>query len=69
MTAAQKDALERLLDILREHFEGGVVVVQTENESANDEIQVSWHGGYANACGLLDLGKARIVEERQRGND
>ena len=63
-TDAQEEALQRAIQIIREHFEGGVIVV-TANDSEDEEtaqviLDYAWHGGGAQAIGLLDLARDRM---------
>ena len=67
MTDAQKDTLAKINDLMREHFNSGVLAVvccEIETDDSNDEIHVAWTGGYANAYGLLELGKLQMVADR-----
>jgi len=68
VTQAQSDALERITDIMLEHFNSGIttVVCDQDDESRDEEIHCSWHGGYANAFGLLELGKLQMLSEREQ---
>lgn len=69
MTDAQNDALRRIVDIMREHFDSGIVTVIAEDDEStegDDEIHCGWHGGYANAYGLLELGKLQMLNERKQ---
>lgn len=69
MTSAQKQQLDRIVDIMREHFETGIVVVEcddTESPSGDAELHVAWHGGFANGYGLLGLGKFQMMNERDQ---
>jgi len=67
MTDAQKDALNRISDILREHFQSGICVVGVETEDGRYEQTFhTMHGGMAQGIGLLELGKMGIY--RNLGN-
>lgn len=66
MTEAQTQALDRIEEIMREHFSAGVTVVEgevegevEENDKASD-IRCTFHGGYAASIGLLELGKLQV---------
>jgi hypothetical protein len=62
MTEAQTQALDRIEEIMREHFTSGVLVVEgevEENDKASD-IRCTFHGGYAASIGLLELGKLQV---------
>lgn len=60
MTPAQKQTLEKVNELLREHFTAAVLVTQAELGDREDAIGVSWHGGYPTSIGLLELAKLRV---------
>jgi len=41
--------------------------VTAEQDDKNDEIRAQWHGGYAAAYGLLELGKIQMIHDRETG--
>lgn len=56
MTPAQDEALNKIKDIIREHFEAGVISIQGE-----DDYDFQWHGGISTALGLLDIAHDRLM--------
>ncbi len=71
MTEAQEQAAERLLEIMREHFSAGVVVLCANTEDHDvecekgEDIRCYWSGGYASAVGLLEIGKQQTLGARK----
>lgn len=57
MTDAQEDSLKRIQHEMREHFESGLVIVETE-----DEREMQYHGGCPNALGLSVIAKDRLLK-------
>lgn len=62
MTDAQTEALEKISQIIREHFESGIIVVVGENER-----EMQWHGGIASAIGLCTIAKDRLLVHARDG--
>jgi hypothetical protein len=65
MTNAQRDAIEKIRDIMREHFDAGLAVLTTDTE--NDEItatELIFHGGYDRGIGLAEIGKIRLLNRQ-----
>lgn len=62
MTEPQRDALNRIEQIMREHFTTGVIIVEGEITNRDDaaDIETIYHGGYAASIGLLELGKLYV---------
>ena len=56
MTDAQLDAITKAKEILSEHFEGYVIVVQADEGDKEESNQTFWDGGYALAWGLIQCG-------------
>lgn len=56
MTDAQTEALDKIRDIIREHFESGIVVVEGE-----EERELQWHGGITTAIGLCNVASDRLM--------
>ncbi len=65
MTKAQEDAVGRIMDISREHFEAGVMVFNAEYDDHHNDIRCVWHGGYASAMGLLTIGKIKAWDTQK----
>ena len=62
MTTAQNQALNQIQEIMREHFQAGIITVigEIEGEDKKEDIQSSWHGGSATAYGLLTLASKHL---------
>jgi hypothetical protein len=69
MTPAQDDAFKRIDEIMREHFEAGVIVVKGEHTDKTEDIRSTWHGGYATSIGLLEMGKLHAWHASSRMDD
>lgn len=66
MTPAQEEAFNKIEDIMREHFESAVFVVSGETgDDGSNVIRCGWHGGYATAIGLLNLGDFEVKKSAQ----
>ena len=63
MTQAQQDAFCKIEELMREHFEAGVLVIETVNDDRKHETRSTWHGGYAVSLGLLELGKLQVWDK------
>lgn len=68
MTAPQEEAIKRIVDIMREHFSSGVVVVEGDvvGDDKASTTECCYHGGFPNAIGLCEVGKMRIWLKRQK---
>ncbi len=64
-TPAQEEAIEKVYDILREHFEGSVfAVVANSEDSDSEEIStVYFHGGRMQAIGLVTMAQVKILNK------
>lgn len=70
MTQAQETAIRQIQEIMREHFDAGIVILQGEAQTDEDttqeqadkstSIQYLFHGGYATAIGLVELAKIHV---------
>lgn len=56
MTAAQEQAIEKIQDLVREHFDSGLILVESE-----DERDIQWHGGFSAAIGNCEIAKRRLL--------
>lgn len=71
MTKAQEEAAECILEIMREHFSAGVVVLcaNTEDHEVEcdkaEDIRCYWAGGYCAAVGLLEIGRQQALLARK----
>ena len=65
MTEAQKECLDKVENLLGEHFDSYVVCVDNAdiNDAGDHYTGGIWHGGHAMAAGLCELQKARIVHD------
>jgi hypothetical protein len=67
MTKAQREAVCKAWDLLTEHFEGSLLVVdwetdqRDENGTAQDARVGYWHGGSMRAIGLAVFAKDRVL--------
>ena len=62
---SQDDALNRILDTMREHFESGVIILEAEGSTENSNITVAlYHGGYVNAVGLTHIARHQFLNDR-----
>lgn len=69
MTDIQEQVLRRVDDLLREHFEAAVVMVQTfSGENDTDEENLGqFHGGVATVLGLLEIARMRQLKYVDEG--
>lgn len=65
MTDAQEDAIAKVKEILSEHFDACVMVVQVEEGDKAESNPAFWHGGWALAVGLLEVGKISVLNNRK----
>jgi hypothetical protein len=63
MNEAQKDALSRISEILREHFEIGIVAVEVDTSDDDSAVFIRRHGGYAAALGLLSIAQRQVLDD------
>lgn len=64
-TKAQEDAMEKVYDILKEHFDASVFAVVTDIESTDgQEVNtIYWHGGRVRALGLSHLAIHKLTNK------
>ena len=69
MTPAQSQALTQILEIMREHFSAGIIVVETdvEGEDTKAAVHSVWHGGFAASLGLLEIGRRDVIGKCREG--
>lgn len=60
MNTAQKEALEKIHQLIREHFDCGIVFVEIEDDKGKDEREFGWHGGISRAIGLCRVAQYRM---------
>lgn len=72
LTKPQRDALKRAWDILTEHFDRVLLVVDADLDSEDgplrDYHQCFWHGGSMSAIGLSEFAKLGILATKSREN-
>lgn len=64
-TPAQNMAIERIADILREHFDGGLVAVVADADDHREISTVFWHGGGMRAMGLAVEAKLKLLQRNR----
>ena len=68
MTDAQKEAADKIHNLMTEHFDCAVAVLcceyRTQDDHAGDAIKVDYTGGYASARGLLEIGQEYLRESQ-----
>lgn len=65
MTTAQEDAISRVKEILSEHFEASVLVVQIEVGDKGESNPTFWHGGWALALGMCMAAQQDILRNHK----
>lgn len=69
-TKPQREAIEKAWDILCEHFERVLVVVDTDVEERDgkpeDAHEGYWHGGSMAAIGMADFAREIILSSGRR---
>ncbi len=68
MTIAQLETLSKMTDLIREHFDAGVLIVEGEGDEGKTRVEIGYHGGYAHAHGLLQVAQYRILVENENNN-
>jgi hypothetical protein len=64
LTPAQMGALDKAWDMLEEHFDHVLLLIDTEAPEGEDRVfQCGYHGGITAAIGLCERAKIQIVEE------
>ncbi len=68
MTEAQNAAVAKIKDIMREHFEAGVLIVNADDDTDDgDETRVAYHGGFVMAMGLVNQARNKLdIEDMNR---
>lgn len=57
LSQCQTDALDKVKELLDEHFEAWVLVWEAEVDDRTEHSNVGWFGGHSRALGLLVLGQ------------
>lgn len=65
MNEAQKLAFQQIKEIMREHFESAIIVVEYEIDDNRLGMDSCYNGGLSTAIGLLDMEKHELLV---RGN-
>lgn len=60
LTDAQLEAANRAKEILGEHFEAALIIVSAEVSESTESQHCFYHGGYATARGLADIGRDQL---------
>lgn len=72
MSPAQREAMQKAWDLLTEHFERVLLVIDFECEGENgkrqDAHQGFWHGGALSAIGMCEYAKDRVLNGYERDN-
>jgi hypothetical protein len=70
MTRAQRDAIERAYELLGEHFESVLLVVNYEldGEAAEEAHEGYWSGGSMTALGLAEFARNKILNSGKNAN-
>lgn len=66
LTDAQEAALDKAWDLIKEHFDNAVLIIETEVEQSNtpDNFFVtSYHGGVSLCIGLMERAKHRLIQK------
>lgn len=71
MTDAQKSAKDKVWDIIKEHFDHAVLLIETEAEEDTDRIFIcNYHSGITTAIGLCERGKHYWINlDNQKENE
>lgn len=71
MTDAQLETLAKVEELLREHFESVLLVLNTRvEEDDNKEVtKVCWHGGSYTALGLAEYAKKYLLDYTKPEDD
>lgn len=56
MTDAQKQALDKVHEILGEHFDAHVVITKRQVDDNSEDAEITHGGGFYTALGLLSRG-------------
>jgi hypothetical protein len=78
MTAAQNRALEDIKEIMRAHFDAGVVVARVTDENGNSQYPICFGGNLSEVIGLAHMAKEaaelkfrmrKMIEEEKNGDE
>lgn len=71
MTPIQAEVLNKVNEMLKEHFDNSVVIVDTEGAKNCDRLfNASWNGGgLTNALGLVERMKHRLLLRSEYSDD
>lgn len=71
MNASQEQALAKITELMREHFDAAIFVFETDAEEVSDpellDLSYRYSGTFTNAIGLLEYGKHRLLRELSPG--
>ena len=66
MEISQVEAIKRVKEILSEHFEASVVIVNVEIGDKQESTRTFWHGGFALARGMLELSREELQMQKTK---
>ena len=69
MNTSQTEKLEQAWDILTEHFDRVLLVVDHETPDRTDTSKVYWHGGYMSAIGMARYCEAMIITRKDTNQE
>lgn len=73
MTAAQTTALEQITELMREHFDAGVFVFETDARQDDDPklLHLSYRGAgtFSQQLGLLEYARHKMLTEPEKDDD
>jgi len=64
-TPSQDDAVKKAWDLISEHFDRALLVVDVECEDGDDGHQVFWHGGFLAGLGAAEYAKHHLLHGKQ----
>jgi hypothetical protein len=63
LTEAQNEAVEKAWALMREHFDGAVLIFDTETKDGNDTLfGVNYQGGVNRSIGLTQRANFRLMK-------
>lgn len=68
MTHAQQTALDQITELMREHFDSAIIVVEvdagTDSDPTLQHLSYRVAGGFASSLGLIEYAKDKILHAR-----
>jgi hypothetical protein len=65
MTEAQKKTIERIDDLLTEHFDASVCIYMIDNEDGGSETFLTYTGGAFRAIGVMEQMKHDLLNKKK----